>query len=192
MIGTKIVKGPVYFKVNMFPNNIESQSFVKILETDKDDLNSSIVDLTNAFKIFNDFLGKHLICLSQGLYIVLDKEKLTDSKRFFEEMDGWIFNIRLAYDALVNSDLVRPSLEKTMTADPNKKLNLAKTLFEFLTIEDLADKSEKLLRELDRFDFLLLKINVHLLAKQKDFINTELPEGFLMWKIYYYFMLGKS
>jgi len=176
----------------MFPNNIDSQSFVKILETDKDDLNSSIVDLTNAFKIFNDFLGKHLICLSQGLYIVLDKEKLTESKRFFEEMDGWIFNIRLAYDALVNSDLVRPSLEKTMTADPNKKLNLAKTLFEFLTIEDLADKSEKLLRELDRFDFLLLKINVHLLAKQKDFINTELPEGFLMWKIYYYFMLGKS
>jgi hypothetical protein len=62
----------------MFPNNIDSQSFVKILETDKDDLNSSFGDLTSAFKIFNDFLGKHLICLSQGLYIVLDKEKLSE------------------------------------------------------------------------------------------------------------------
>jgi len=75
--------------------------------------------------------------------------------------------------------------------DQNKtrKLNLEKIIERLLDITEFEDTSRTLLIELGRFDNFVRRINAHLLVYPRDLIDTTLPEGFLMWKMYYFFYL---
>ena len=78
------------------------------------DLNSLIDDLTCAFEQFNDLIDSFVPDDSQAskklVCIMLDKQKLTDPIRFFEQMDEAMQSIGASYKSFITSDLFQPSL----------------------------------------------------------------------------------
>jgi hypothetical protein len=76
-----------------------------------------------------------------------------------------------------------------MLRDPYGSLNLEKIIDRLVFIPVFEENSVKLSIQMNVFDNLMRKINAHLLVYPRDLIDTTLPEGFLMWKMYYFFYL---
>jgi hypothetical protein len=74
---------------------------------------------------------------------------------------------------------------------PDKSLNLEKIIDRLVFIPKFEENSVKLSIQMNVFDNFMRKINAHLLIFPRDLINTTIPEGFLMWKIYYFFKLHR-
>ena len=78
-----------------------------------------------------------------------------------------------------------------MLRDPDGSLNLEKIIERLVFIPVFEENSVKLSIQMNVFDNLMRKINAHLLVYPRDLIDTTIPEGFLMWKIYYFFKLHR-
>ena len=113
------------------------------------DLVSLLGDLTEAFLHFNDLIDAYVPDDAQAanklVRIVLDRQKLTDPKHFFDQMDGTMNSIRDSYKNFVTSDLFQPSLVNAVGSPLHNYANLELTMNTFLQKLGIDDSPRKLL-----------------------------------------------
>ena len=116
--------------------------------------------------------------------LYFDQTKLLEPKKFFNLMDHSMELIYRAFKNLITSEIISPSLSEIDGTDLE---SVFKTLISSPDAKYLEGSLTNFISEISRFDFFLKRIQMHLLAFPRDLVDDRIHEGFLMYKMVFFF-----